>query len=208
MNLDLIKLTITRVPKDQRVAEMRKILTALKDNPDFPALGPALDAAEALCVRADTEVGKGSVMDAKRKQQTEIENAAIDAVVDACKQLGHTCEGVPGVTPAKLLGGGWQLRGTHAPVGDMGQVTGLVLRAGGIEGQVKGASDGMHGAASFEEEVCLDIAAGVWVHALTQKTSSFTLTGQPSGRRISVRQRAIGTNGPGPWSEPMSKMVP
>lgn len=81
------------------------------------------------------------------------------------------------------------------PIPPCGSEVGTPSRAR-IEGHVDGTSDGMHGEASFEE-VCVDLSAGAWVHALTQKASSFTLTGQPSGHRLSVRQRAIGTTGPG-----------
>ena len=47
-----------------------------------------------------------------------------------------------------------------------------------------------------------------WVSRSTVSQSSGTITGLTSGIRTYVRIRAIGPNGPGPWSDLAGKMVP
>ncbi|MFN0074841.1 MAG: hypothetical protein ACKVY0_00020 [Prosthecobacter sp.] len=42
----------------------------------------------------------------------------------------------------------------------------------------------------------------------TTTASSTTISGLSSGTRIWVRVRGLGANGPGPWSDPATKIVP
>jgi hypothetical protein len=52
-----------------------------------------------------------------------------------------------------------------------------------------------------------DVEASWAKHTGTTK-STIHLTGLPSGKRVFVRMRGIGPTGAGPWSDPISKMVP
>ena len=47
-----------------------------------------------------------------------------------------------------------------------------------------------------------------WGNAEVVTKSSLTLSGLVSGTRYWFRARAIGTAGPGPWSDPATKVAP
>ena len=53
-----------------------------------------------------------------------------------------------------------------------------------------------------------DSVTGPWTTVMTPTTRTFKLTGLTSGQRVWVRVRGVGTNGPGPWSDPFTKIVP
>ncbi|MBL9130359.1 MAG: fibronectin type III domain-containing protein [Verrucomicrobiaceae bacterium] len=89
------------------------------------------------------------------------------------------------------------------------QITNLALTAGDADGSVDGTHDPDPLARSYEAQVTtVDPVAGPWVTMAQPTASNFTLTGLTSGQRIWVRVRGIGANGPGPWSDPATKIVP
>jgi len=53
-----------------------------------------------------------------------------------------------------------------------------------------------------------DPVNGSWTTVLTPTARTFKLTGLTSGQRVWVRVRGVGTNGPGPWSDAFTKIVP
>ena len=53
-----------------------------------------------------------------------------------------------------------------------------------------------------------DPVAGPYATAEQTTASKATLTGRTSGSRVWVRVRGVGPKGPGPWSDPATKIVP
>ena len=65
------------------------------------------------------------------------------------------------------------------------------------------------GAKSYEVQTSPDpFTSQSWHSAAVVTKATHTLTGLPSGGRCWFRVRAIGTAGPGPWSDPAIKTVP
>jgi len=48
----------------------------------------------------------------------------------------------------------------------------------------------------------------MWEDQDDTPTTQFSLKGLTSGRRVWARMRASGNKGPGPWSDPATKIVP
>ena len=99
---------------------------------------------------------------------------------------------------------GEPIRSTEPPA----KVTGLKLTAA-----EDGALSGKHGpvarARSYEVQISTRDSVDGPYHTVLQPTRSrWKLTDLESGQRTWVRSRAIGTHGPGPWSDPVGKIVP
>ena len=89
------------------------------------------------------------------------------------------------------------------------QIHNLSLTAGDAEGSVDLSYDPEPLAKTYEVQVTTtDPVAGPYVTKDQPTTSSTTVTGLTSGQRVWARVRGIGANGPGPWSDPATKIVP
>lgn len=89
------------------------------------------------------------------------------------------------------------------------QIHNLNLTAGDNEGSVDLSYDPDSLAKTYEVQITTtDPVAGPWLTKDQPTSSSTTLTGLTSGQRVWARVRGIGSNGPGPWSDPATKIVP
>ena len=86
----------------------------------------------------------------------------------------------------------------------------VTATVGDNDGEIDGAWNRIYGAKSYEVQSSPDPIGdnNGWVHAFTATRSSGTLAGLPSGKKRWLRVRAIGAQGPGPWSDPACCMVP
>jgi hypothetical protein len=73
-----------------------------------------------------------------------------------------------------------------------------------MEGQVDSSWDSINGSKSYFGEHAAS-PNGPWTQFYVGKKSSCTATGLTSGQLYYFRFRAVGTAGPGPWSDPSSK---
>ncbi len=116
----------------------------------------------------------------------------------------------PVVAAEKARSAGLDVADTPSPVGAMPKITGLAGTQGDSDGEID-----LHwnpvkrGLKSYELEMTEDPAGQTgWAHAGICSKSSFTKTGLTSGKRYWFRAAAVGTEGPGPFSEPATKVAP
>jgi hypothetical protein len=111
--------------------------------------------------------------------------------------------------PAKLASSGFEQRAGPAPVGPLPQVESLAATAGDHDGTLDLAWDRVPGATGYEVYRSTDVTqpAG-WAFACSCARSSATVEGLASGTRHWFRVRAVGAAGPGPWSDPATKIAP
>ena len=77
------------------------------------------------------------------------------------------------------------------------------------DGALDAQNDPIAGAKTYEMQVkTVDPLAGPWTTKVQPTASRWTLEGLTSGQRVWVRVRGVGSNGPGPWSDPATKIVP
>jgi hypothetical protein len=88
-------------------------------------------------------------------------------------------------------------------------VANFTVTQGDADGSLDGSHDRPAGAKSFDVQVTtVDPIHGPYETKISPTTSSWTLNGLTSGQRVWVRVRGNGSNGPGPWSDPATKIVP
>jgi hypothetical protein len=202
-----------KLPIGQRITKTKKVIDGITDNPtilpnpapalvDLSALHAAAKAADDLVTQAEQDL-------AALRADSKAKN---DAMIVALNSEASTAEGATGGDETKLRKLGFDdLIGASGPtpVGPLEKVTELSLTAGDDDGTLDAGWHADRAADSYEVQTTATVNdAASWKHQATATKSSKALTDLPSGTRIWVRVRAIGAAGPGPWSDPVSKMVP
>ncbi len=202
---------MSRLPIKQRSAKFGVIIQGIEDNPTIvpepkPTL-PVLKAAQAK-----------SVASIKKLEDLELEviaaraemHADIDAVADLIEEEAPTVESATGGNKADILTIGYDVQ-DEEPAGprEPQKPERFTVTAGDGEGELDWSCDRDGAARMMESETTEtpDIA-GSWKKNTPTTKSSGTIPGLPSGKRVYTRLRGIGTNGPGPWSDVISKIVP
>lgn len=193
----------------QKVQKTGDIVTATTDNPNFPTPNPSLATltakADALSAAFSEREAARQALDAK---QAALETAEADLDAALVSFAAHV-ESASGGDKAKILSSGLGVKGESAPIGPLPQVEGLESSAGEAEGTVNLRWSPVKGAKTYEVQTCPDpITTAGWRTVGLPTKASLAVDGLPSGGRCWFRVRAIGSAGPGPWSDPTVKTVP
>lgn len=186
-------------------------------NAHFAAPQPAL--AEIIAKAAALRASQTRVATAETALSTERATARTDS--DELKKL-LTNEGtyVQGVANANgntdeqatviVKSGGMGVKSSGAPVGAMPAPEGLGLTQGNAPGKVDAHCHSVDKSSAYvwvsSEDA--DPNAAVWGGSVTTTKSKVTLENLKSGALVWVRVSAVGSQGTGPASDPMSVRVP
>jgi len=205
----LVKLSLDKLTIPQKVQKFRQIITAMTGNPNVPTADPPLPELTTATDGLETAFNEGQAARLASKQKTDVQDAK-EKIADAAftKEAG-TVQNATGGDPVKIQSTGMEIRDPSDPIGDLGQAQNFSVTAGDNDGELDAACDRLNGAKSYEYQVSADPpTSGSWVHKATATKSSATLGGLASGSKTWARVRGIGAAGPGPWSDPASKVVP
>lgn len=180
------------------------IIKALTDNSNFPTTDPTLATVQTALTAFEEALAlpPGNARD-------EQVAATRKVLTDLLERLARNLELVPGVTDAMLATTGFDMRQaptrTGAPVDAPGN---LRAKATGTMGSVQLLCDPSDRAKSYEVQYTLDPNNGPWIDGGTfGNTRRIIISGLTRGKDHFFRVRAIGPDGPGPWSDPASIMV-
>jgi hypothetical protein len=206
-----IKRNWSRMNRAERLTLGKTVSTALTGNAVFAALSPTAAQFEAL--RAGSADAEQAIKDnAVILAQLHVTaTAAADALLTGFEQVALSAEGISLGAEDKLSTTGFQLTtpGGPAPSVDMTQPQNFSITAGDFDGQIDGHCDPVQGARGYHIQITFAMTGTpVWEDREGSPNTQFSLTGLTSGQRVWVRMRAHGTKGPGPWSDPATKIVP
>ena len=201
----------SRLPIKQRSEKFGVISKGIEDNPtivDEPK--PTLLAMKAAHTKSVASIGKVDDLELQLAAARAEMHADIDAEEELIAQQVPTVESATGGDKAKILTIGYDVQGEE-PAGprEPKKPERFAVTAGDDEGELDWSCDRDPAARMVESETTEtpDVASS-WKKNTPTTKSSGTIPGLPSGKRIHVRVRGIGTNGPGPWSDAISKIVP
>lgn len=161
--------------------------------------GAANDANEAY------EAAKAALVNLK-----ESRDAAADELRIEHAAVGKAIESEAKGDAVMLSASGYAMSGPNTPATKPpGQVKNLALTAGDLDGSLDASWDGDPLARTFEVQ-CSTVhpITGPYTTVAQPTASSCNIAAEQSGTRCWVRVRGIGTKGPGPWSDPATKIVP
>ncbi len=206
-----IKRNWNKMSRADRLSLAQTIVTALTGNAAFASISAAVTAFEAK--RSDSAAAEQAIKDNEvtMKQLRTAATEKADVLLEGFEILALACEGVAlgREEPLSTTGFGTTTPGGPGPSVDMTQPQNFSITAGDFDGRIDGHCDPVLGARGYNIQITFAMTeTPVWQDRDDSPNTQFSLTGLTSGQRVWVRMRAFGTKGPGPWSDPATKIVP
>lgn len=209
-----LKLNTSRMNPDQLISLAEVVLPKIApEAPETPPVPNMASKAAAMQTKLNAAKAANNAYKAALAAMPGLKVARDFAADDLRLEhsaLGAALEAETRGDPVLLSQTGYGLAGSNAPATTPpGIVDNLRLTAGELDGALDGAYDPEELANMYEVQITTtDPVNGPWTTALNPSASTFQLTGLTSGSRVWVRVRAHGSKGPGPWSDPATKIVP
>lgn len=204
----------SRLSLPRILADSKNVVDSNKTNADIPAPNAAHTALTAA--HDDLEQEYNKLLDAEQLAKTirDRVHAKQDTLIGAMGTFASYAEALTEGDLAKLHAAGFQVAGASgmSAAAAAVQTMNLVLTMGDNDGELDASWDPVANARVYEIKTSTNpLDATLWKpYGVPQTRSSAAITGLPSGQRIWVRVRAIGTSEtvPGPWSDPAVRTVP
>lgn len=188
------------------------MVQALTGNANFPSpYGSSFPTlAEFTTAQSEYATAVGLAAD-RDKSKVADRNAKREVLADIVRRLAPYLESVAAGDVAKLESTGYDLtKATHdAPIEIPDAPTDLKLKQGQLSGSVSVTAKPPKGAGSFEIQVCVgdpNVPANWRTATLSRNCRNVAVAGLQRGVDHFFRIRAIGSKGPGPWSNVESIM--
>jgi hypothetical protein len=185
-------------------------ITSMTGNANYPAPGRVptdaqLATAQAELASASAGVDAAEVAWKQKIQDRDAKEQAWDTVMTS---RANFCEAVTPTDIAALASTGFPLRSAPSPVGMLPAPGDLRAEASDQEGQVFLLCNAVTGASSYEWQ-CREHQDAATFHTIQTSTASrITASGLTPGNVCAFRVRAIGSAGPGAWSDEAVRRVP
>jgi hypothetical protein len=194
----------TRLADDQFDNKAQSIIAALTGNANFPTPNPTLASitTELTAYQTALAVQPGQARDAQVA-------ATRGALATSLERLARNLESTANVTDPMLATSGFDLRKSPSFTGDAVAAPGNVrLKQTGVSGVVQVMCDAVPRASAYELQYTQNPNDGPWTDGGTfASTRGIGITGLTRGKDYWARVRAVGTAGPGPWSDPATTLV-
>jgi hypothetical protein len=181
------------------VQRCQRVATMMAGNTNFTSISGKVTAFTAALTTLTTASAAYETARQQADQKLTERDDAVRALQDEYRQLASAAEGVT-MDAAELEGGGWELRGQAAPLGQVAAPGNLSARFGQMAGSVDLDWSRVRGAASYVLD-CAPNPNGPWTRAYEGTRAGCTLSGLTSGSLYYFRVAAIAANGLGPWSD-------
>jgi hypothetical protein len=205
----IIALGLGKLTREQNIQLGKDIKTGMTGNANVPNPNPTLVAMGALTTTAEAKL---TALNAAK--------AAYDAALLACNGafIAHNAgltlqaayvQDVTGGDAVKIESCNMPIRKPSLPLGPLGQVMALIVKAGVNAGELKASWKKLRGAASYEVQVSVDpFTLMTWRGVAPSSKVRTVITDLTSGAKMWVRVRGIGSGDPGVWSDPATMIVP
>ena len=214
-SMNKIRRNWTKLGIADLLAEAKIIVESNAANLDIPVPNAPYTALLAAYNATVTDQQKLIEDEQIVKTDRDRRDASWEQLIDGLLTFASYAEGSTASDVAKLHNAGFQISGTPAAsamANAAGHSTNLVLTMGDNDGELDASWDPTPGAKVYEIQTSTNpLDATLWKpYGVPQTRSSIAITGLPSGQKMWVRVRAIGTSetAPGPWGDPAVKTVP
>jgi len=185
------------------VVDSGRIVAGMTGNAHYPAPVPALAdvvAARNAYVAAVNAVKNGSLATVARRQ---LRAQLVAQLRSLALYVQQNCNGDAVI----LLGSGYPAQKAHQPTSLLPAPVNLRLARGTISGQLKARCNKVPKAGSYQWRYATAAAPTAWTQLDPTLAASIMLSGLVRGTDYLVQVRAVGTRGPGDWSDASMLMV-
>ena len=204
------KLELVKKKTNDKIALGRAHITAMTGNALYPAATRVPTDAQVQTAQDDLEAANEAVDQKETEwrqaiQDREEKEAAWDIVITA---RANNCEAVTPNNNAALVSTGFPMRGAGAPVGPLPAPGDLRAAPTDDEGKIELRCKKVKGASSYEWECRQHEGSPPWQAVKTSTSTKILVTDLTPGALYAFRVRAIGSAGPGTWSDEAVERAP
>ena len=205
-----IRLNLSSLTIQEKVAKAEQIVTAMTGNDSFPTPSPALPTITTAAKELGAAAGEVQSVRQAAKEKTSIQSRKEDTLDQLLTQLAGYVESVAGSNEQMILSAGMDVRAPAVPTTDRpAQPQALTPTAGDHDGEIDLSWDTVSGAKSYVIDQSSDSGTPAnWTHAGVSTRSFYTAKSLTSGTRYWFRVAAVNQNGQSGWSDPAMKIAP
>ncbi len=205
MRTAIISLGFAKLADANLVRKVDSIIDNMTDNENFPTPSPEISvvktAAGAFQEALALAVGGGILKTAEK-------NAAREMLLSLLRNLALYVQQYCKDDLAILLSSGFDARKSPAPVGTLPAPVGATLVNSPLSGVLDFRAKPVPNASAYEGQRTTDVNKDdAWENVGVFTSARFTLADLKPGTIHWARSRAVGSAGPGAWSDAVSAMV-
>ncbi len=205
------RLELSRIKPADKLSLGATHITAMTGNVNYPQptrvpTDAQVQAAQDDLAAAEAEVDNAAVIWKQKIQIRDQKEEAWDTVITA---RANNCEAVTPNDLAALASTGFPLRSSSAPIGALPPPGNLRASATDNEGVIELRCNTVKGASSYEWECRVhDNTTAPWAAIKSSTTTKILVPALTPGTLYAFRVRAVGSAGPGAWSDEASERAP
>lgn len=203
-----VKLNLKDRSDSELLTFSQQHIAAMTGNANFATPTPTAANYQTAHDAYKTALDAAALAAEAAKQKTSLKDTARVTLETLLTQRGSYVELTSGGDEAKILSANLPVRDAAAPIGALPAPVDFLATMGDQEGEIDLTWSRVRGAKTYIVEHSDNVTPRVWSQKAVVTTSKATVSGCTPGQLCVFRVRAIGSAGPGPWSDESVKMSP